>query len=1259
MKNYKKERDFIFQNRSKLGVMTGTSLLTTLICSSVVQASDIDIYQQARSGKITLMLMLDISGSMKGQTACDLPSGASYIASGTEAITSTVPYTRAYCEATGSNKVYLYRSYSKGTGRNKVYYYEECTNKPTKYQDCSGTYLGKTMTGLPPATTGTEGPYSGYTYSYSSDVVKYYDRITRVKDGVFDLLNGNTAKGIDALSDDKVIGLSTLGVVYNNQSYSMGRVLVPARPLGDLVGGSTQRSLLLSAVSGLPAQTNTPTARSYAEAASYLMGTSTNSANLQVYFQNNYGSYAVCDNWDANGACIGTWSNWNSGSLPSGYIKGSSGTLGGYSGYYYYGPHPYSGFPLSVTESKKIGLLSYKIPDSLTQTDSIKQCSGQGVYVLTDGEPNNNLGSQNLMQTALSTKGSSFSCTNTADGWDCIHKFALKLLDATANPLGLKIRTAVVGFGSEFNDAPSYNKTLTQAQNIANLGTIDTNVKKAAYWGIIGEGGWYSGSSSQDIVNSVNDFIDNLSTDIPAVTTGTPTIPQDELNPTAIQNYAYYPQFQPTPDKNYQLWAGNLKKYNVNNSGRLTDKNNTLIVDSQGKLLANNDLWSPDVQDDVKDADETTYGSQKFAWMGGVKSQLALRTSATNTDTANRKLLTNRSISGTGTTLTISESSANALKQINLSYLTEDSYKEDPQRGYLMNLLGYAVDATKPETINATLLSTASELRQVGAVMHSSPILITNKGEITYSNNTLGSKNREDYIVFGSTQGLLHVVDASTGKEKFAFVPNEMVDNQYKAFAKFDSTNGGMQNLFYGVDGPWKAYTEFVADSSGNLTVGTGKGNLKGKQYVYGGLRMGGNSYYALDLADINNPKLKFHIDPLNQKIYANGASKTVSALQYMGQSWSKPTIAWVKWGGVRKLVMFVGGGYDAGYENDSYSQTNKTGAGVYMFDAENGDLLWWASDNATASSAATTTSGLIATKNSNLQYSVVSEIKAIDRDADGLVDHLYFGDLGGQAFRIDLNNSSSTIGGFATRVVRLLNLHNGQYSPRFYEQPAFSIYDYERTPFAVITLGSGNRSKPLAEYTVGSSYDYDAIYNIYDKDVARRDLYADITLNTEAKNTTAANPLAEITDTNRFSNKTLAAPYSSNGWFYRFKSNKQQSEKIMSVPLVINNDLFVSTFDASKSGLAGDCGAGVKGESFVNLFCMPYGQCASGTKDTYRLSLGAGITSASIGAADTAGSTRLIVANVDTSNIQDNLIKDKRYGTKLALIPQRWYEKN
>ena len=42
------------------------AVCTVMIASSVTQASDIDIYQQAKSGDITLMMMLDISTSMNG-----------------------------------------------------------------------------------------------------------------------------------------------------------------------------------------------------------------------------------------------------------------------------------------------------------------------------------------------------------------------------------------------------------------------------------------------------------------------------------------------------------------------------------------------------------------------------------------------------------------------------------------------------------------------------------------------------------------------------------------------------------------------------------------------------------------------------------------------------------------------------------------------------------------------------------------------------------------------------------------------------------------------------------------------------------------------------------------------------------------------------------------------------------------------------------------------------------------------------------------
>src|SRR5690606_40226688 len=129
-----------------------------------------------------------------------------------------------------------------------------------------------------------------------------------------------------------------------------------------------------------------------------------------------------------------------------------------------------------------------------------------------------------------------------------------------------------------------------------------------------------------------------------------------------------------------------------------------------------------------------------------------------------------------------------------------------------------------------------------------------------------------------------------------------------EGFNSYLNTSGGMENLYYGIDGPWAIHTEYVIDGSGNLTVGTGKGiNQKGKQLAFGGLRMGGRSYYSLDLQDIDSLKLNFHINP---------DVETTGPLSYMGQSWSKPSVAYVNWNGKRKLGMIEGGGYDEGNEN-------------------------------------------------------------------------------------------------------------------------------------------------------------------------------------------------------------------------------------------------------------------------------------------------------------------------------------------------------
>ncbi|MEK5794577.1 hypothetical protein VXE63_21170, partial [Acinetobacter nosocomialis] len=72
----------------------------------------------------------------------------------------------------------------------------------------------------------------------------------------------------------------------------------------------------------------------------------------------------------------------------------------------------------------------------------------------------------------------------------------------------------------------------------------------------------------------------------------------------------------------------------------------------------------------------------------------------------------------------------------------------------------------------------------------------------------INSENRQDYILFGTSQGLLQVVDAKTGKEKFSFVPKEIIENQSETFKeKGGALTGGRYALYSGLDGEWTAHT--------------------------------------------------------------------------------------------------------------------------------------------------------------------------------------------------------------------------------------------------------------------------------------------------------------------------------------------------------------------------------------------------------------------------------------------------------------------
>ena len=223
---------------------------------------------------------------------------------------------------------------------------------------------------------------------------------------------------------------------------------------------------------------------------------------------------------------------------------------------------------------------------------------------------------------------------------------------------------------------------------------------------------------------------------------------------------------------------------------------------------------------------------------------------------------------------------------------------------------------------------------------------------------------------------------------------------------------------------------------------------------------MGGSMYYALDVTDVNKPSMIYSVGS-NYSNRQKGLSTDVSGIKNgaaaivnvatatpeqkayarMGQTWGKPTLGYVKSGGERVMVSFLPGGYDACYEDPQFKLGNSTnsesctdkskaqGNAVYMVqmgeveDATdgtgetavsngeeivdtsdgNGDLLWWASNQGSSANSTSRSTSLQYSRDDDLKHSIVTQVRAIDRNYDGLTDHIYFADLGGQVWRAQI----------------------------------------------------------------------------------------------------------------------------------------------------------------------------------------------------------------------------------------------------------------
>ena len=350
---------------------------------------DLEIYKAAESGKTTITMMLDTSGSMtinQVKDACDLPGGADYKNKGSEPSTTTPSYTRDYCI---TNARYFYRLSPQGQ-------WYRCGNSNGSGTDDYNFDLCGTSLNKAPSVVGYDYVTSGSGNQYYFTGGKVYDRLTRLKDAIFTLMDSTqldpkkVAIGIGQFSSqsnsDNKVTFNSNGTAANTDGVS-GKILVPAGLLDE-----AQRQKIREVVAAAGGGNGTPTANAYAEVGAYMLGTKTSGTG-------------------------------------SGFSKSTTDSK---SGSNYISPL----LKPSSCDGRGIYFLTDGAPNGSSNSTALA-----------------------LMQTALSRNAFGLPTltlphgSTTAGGMPAVGAFAKALRDSTITPLGTdkEIFTAVVGFGADFD----------------------------------------------------------------------------------------------------------------------------------------------------------------------------------------------------------------------------------------------------------------------------------------------------------------------------------------------------------------------------------------------------------------------------------------------------------------------------------------------------------------------------------------------------------------------------------------------------------------------------------------------------------------------------------------------------------------------------------------------------------------------------------------------------------------------------------------
>ncbi len=249
--------------------------------------------------------------------------------------------------------------------------------------------------------------------------------------------------------------------------------------------------------------------------------------------------------------------------------------------------------------------------------------------------------------------------------------------------------------------------------------------------------------------------------------------------------------------------------------------------------------------------------------------------------------------------------------------------------------------------------------RKLGDIVSSSPAFVGKPESdysdtlqaVPYSSFVTANAAREGMVYVGSNDGMLHAFNASSGVERFAFIPGGVFTNLHEL------TKPSYNHMFF-VDG--------------SPTVGDIFNGSVWKTMLVAGLNRGGRSIYALD---ITNPSSL-------SEATATTAFRWEFTDTDLGYTYSRP-----------QLVRMANGVWAAIFGN-GYQPSTPTGTGrayLYIVNAWTGALI----------RKIDTGVGNLTTPNGLATPAIV------DLDGDGIVEYAYAGDLQGNLWKFRLTGAT------------------------------------------------------------------------------------------------------------------------------------------------------------------------------------------------------------------------------------------------------------